>query len=86
MTETSSGARAVARPAGGKQPVKKGNLFARIGLFLRQVVSELRKVIWPGRSDLISYTITVVVFVAILVAIVSVLDIAFAKTVLYVFG
>ena len=86
MTETSSGARPVARPAGSKQPVKRANVFARIGLFLRQVVSELRKVIWPGRSDLITYTLTVVIFVAILVGIVTVLDLAFAKGVLFIFG
>jgi preprotein translocase subunit SecE len=86
VTETSSGARAVARPAGSKQPVKRANVFARIGLFLRQVIAELRKVIWPGRSDLITYTLTVVIFVAVLVLIVTGLDLAFAKLVLLTFG
>ena len=86
MTETSSGARAVARPAGGKTPVKRGNIFARIGLFFRQVIAELRKVIWPGRNDLITYTLTVVVFVAVIIGIVTVLDLGFAKLVLLIFG
>jgi preprotein translocase subunit SecE len=86
VTETSSGARPVARPAGSKAPVKRGNIFARIGLFFRQVIAELRKVIWPGRNDLITYTMTVIIFVAVIVAIVTALDLGFAKLVLFVFG
>ena len=86
MTETSSGSRAVARPASGKTPVKRGNVFVRTNLFFRQVIAELRKVIWPGRSDLITYTLTVVIFVAVIIAIVTVLDLGFAKLVLAVFG
>jgi len=86
VTETSSGARPVARPAGSKTPAKRGNIFTRIGLFFRQVIAELRKVIWPGRNDLITYTMTVIIFVAVIVAIVTALDLGFANIVLFVFG
>ena len=34
-------------------------LFARIALFIRQVVAELRKVVTPTRSELVNYTIVV---------------------------
>ena len=54
--------------------------------FLREVVAELRKVIWPGRRELITYTTVVIVFVAFIVALVSGLDLLFAKGVLAVFG
>ncbi len=54
--------------------------------FLREVVAELRKVIWPGRRELITYTTVVIVFVAFMVALVSGLDLIFAKGVLAVFG
>jgi preprotein translocase subunit SecE len=54
--------------------------------FLREVVAELRKVIWPGRRELITYTTVVIVFVAFMVALVSGLDLLFAKGVLAVFG
>ena len=54
--------------------------------FLREVVAELRKVIWPGRKELITYTTVVIVFVAFMVALVSGLDLLFAKGVLAVFG
>jgi preprotein translocase subunit SecE len=59
---------------------------ARLMRFLREVVAELRKVIWPTRKDLITYTIVVVVFVSFMVALVAVLDLIFAKGVFFVFG
>ncbi len=54
--------------------------------FYRQVVAELRKVIWPGRRELITYTTVVIVFVAFIVALVAGLDLLFAQGVLAVFG
>lgn len=59
---------------------------ARIALFYRQVVAELRKVIWPTRNELITYTAVVIVFVVALAAIVGVFDYIFTKGVLAVFG
>ncbi|MEV7970367.1 preprotein translocase subunit SecE [Sphaerisporangium sp. NPDC088356] len=55
-------------------------------LFYRQVVAELRKVIWPTRKDLISYTTVVLVFVLIMVGLVSGIDFLLTKGVLAVFG
>jgi preprotein translocase subunit SecE len=57
-----------------------------IARFLREVVAELRKVIWPGRRELITYTTVVIIFVAIMVALVAGLDLIFAKGVIAVFG
>ena len=54
--------------------------------FLREVVAELRKVIWPGRRELITYTTVVIIFVAFMVALVAGLDLLFAKGVIAVFG
>ncbi|GII79806.1 protein translocase subunit SecE [Sphaerisporangium rufum] len=70
------------RPSTGR-PAKKRTSPA---LFYRQVVAELRKVIWPTRKDLISYTTIVLVFVLIMVGIVSGLDYLLTKGVLAVFG
>jgi len=61
-------------------------LFARFALFYRQVIAELRKVIWPTRRELITYTTVVVFFVSFLTAIVAVLDALFGRGVLIVFG
>jgi preprotein translocase subunit SecE len=60
--------------------------FGRIARFFREVVAELRKVIWPTRKELLTYTAVVVVFVAFMLAIVGLLDLGFAKGVLAVFG
>ena len=59
---------------------------ASLSRFFREIVAELRKVIWPSRQELITYTIVVVVFVVIMVSIVAGLDIGFAKLVVAVFG
>jgi preprotein translocase subunit SecE len=57
-----------------------------LGRFLREVVAELRKVIWPGRRELITYTTVVIIFVAVMVAIVAGLDVLFSQGVIAVFG
>jgi preprotein translocase subunit SecE len=61
-------------------------LFARIARFIREVVAELRKVNWPSRNELLTYTSVVVVFVVIIVLIVAGLDYGFAWAVGKVFG
>jgi preprotein translocase subunit SecE len=65
---------------------ERPNIFARIRNFIREVISELGKVIWPTRKELLTYTGVVIVFVAIIVTIVGLLDYGFAKAVLFVFG
>jgi preprotein translocase subunit SecE len=65
---------------------KKLGLVARIGLFYRQVISELRKVVWPTRKQLTTYTAVVLVFVSFIIAVVSLLDLVLTKVVFLVFG
>ncbi len=60
--------------------------FARLSLFLREVIAELRKVIWPTRKELIAYTGVVIVFVVIMAAIVALMDYVFGRGVLALFG
>ena len=55
-------------------------------LFVRQVVAELRKVIWPIRRELITYTTVALAFIIVMVAIVTSLDYGFTKLVFEVFG
>ncbi len=63
-----------------------GSLLSRLSRFLREVVAELRKVIWPTRNQLVTYTIVVLVFVTFMVALVSLLDYVFGRGVLFLFG
>ena len=73
------------KPRRGGKRGKKG-LIGRLALFYRQIVAELRKVVWPSRSDLITYTTVVIVFVVVVISFVSVVDWGFNKLVSYVFG
>ena len=61
-------------------------LSGRIGLFYRQIVTELTKVVWPTRNQLTTYTAVVLVFVGFIIAVVSVLDVALTKIIFLVFG
>ena len=60
--------------------------FARVSLFIKQVLAELRKVVTPTRKELLSYTGVVLIFVVIMMALVSALDWVFTLVVTYVFG
>ncbi|QLJ05464.1 preprotein translocase subunit SecE [Streptomyces sp. NEAU-sy36] len=69
---------------GGKR-AKKGPL-KRLATFYRQIVAELRKVVWPTRNQLTSYTTVVIFFVAIMIALVTVIDYGLNHAAKYVFG
>jgi len=64
----------------------KVGVLGRLNRFLREVVSELTKVIWPTRRELVVYTSVVLVFVSFMVAFVALLDLGLARLVLTVFG
>lgn len=42
--------------------------------FFKDMWSELKKVTWPTRKDMVSYTITVIVFILIFAALVGAID------------
>ncbi|MBD0861943.1 preprotein translocase subunit SecE [Gordonia sp. zg691] len=88
-TDSGSGSTVAVKERKTKKKAPAGesrNPFVRIWLFLTQVVAELKKVIWPTRREMITYTIVVLVFVIIMTAFISGLDLAFAKGVLWLFG
>lgn len=55
-------------------------------LFTRQVAAELRKVIWPTRHELITYTTVALAFVIFMTVIVTSLDYGFTKLMFLIFG
>jgi preprotein translocase subunit SecE len=57
----------------------------RIGQFLREVRSELRQVAWPNRSEVVNYTTVTLVTLISLMALIFVLNYAFAKGVFWLF-
>ena len=72
--------------SGGSSERPRLGFFGRFALFIRQIIAELRKVIWPTRKELIAYTTVVVVFVCLMAAIIAGFDYIFTKGVLFVFG
>ncbi|MGN6333228.1 MAG: preprotein translocase subunit SecE [Motilibacteraceae bacterium] len=86
MTETRDTTAAPERERGASRRGGSASPLARLSLFYRQIVAELRKVIWPTRKELVTYTSVVVVFVCIVIAYVSLLDFGFGQAVLHIFG
>ena len=69
----------------GSSQTKEG-LIARTRLFIRQVIVELRRVVWPTRKQVSTYTGVVLVFVTVLSLVVAVFDFLFGKGILVIFG
>jgi len=91
----------VRRPRSSKAPVKKKDAPTRsrkeatLGVteqrtgpvtFVKQSISELRKVVWPTGSQLTQYFVVVLIFVMFMIALVSVLDFAFGWALLKALG
>ncbi len=72
------------------KPKKAGdgrvNPFLFVYNYLKQVVAEMRKVIWPNRKQMLTYTSVVLAFLAFMVALVGLADFGLTKLVLLVFG
>ena len=81
-----AGRTAKSAKAAGKAKEERPNIFERIARFVREVVAEMRKVNWPSRKELLTYTSVVLVFVIVMMSIVGVLDYAFAWMVGHVFA
>ena len=65
---------------------KKRGFIGRVVLFFRQVVDELRKVVWPTRNELWTYFAVVVVFILALMAFTGLLDAGFDRIVRWAFA
>jgi preprotein translocase subunit SecE len=61
------------------------NFIARVILFFKQVVGELRKVTKPTWAELRNYTGVVLAFVAVVMLVISLLDWLFYQGVVFVF-
>ncbi|RII43373.1 preprotein translocase subunit SecE [Galactobacter valiniphilus] len=64
---------------------KKRGFFSAIGLFLAQVVQELKKVVSPTRRELVNYWLVVLAFVVIVMIVVGLLDTLFGQLSMWTF-
>lgn len=74
-------AKATKKDGGGSR-----NPFTFVTTFLRQVVAELRKVIWPNRKQMVSYTTVVLTFLVFMVALIYGTDMGVHRLISLVFG
>lgn len=58
---------------------KKASFGSRVKKFFHDTKAELKKVTWPTKEQLIHNTGVIIVFIIIITAILSILDVAFAK-------
>ena len=83
-------AKAAKKAQAAQKPKKPGdrsaNPFVFVYNYLKQVVAEMRKVIWPNRKQMLTYTSVVLAFLAFMVALVGLADLGLAKLVMLVFG
>ena len=68
------------------RPVPSNDRRTSPTTFYRQVVAELRTVVWPTQQQLITYFVVVLVFVLVIMTIVSLLDLGFGRLIFTVFG
>ncbi|MBW3082791.1 preprotein translocase subunit SecE [Bifidobacterium phasiani] len=66
--------------------VAKPNVFMRIGMFIKQIIDELRKVVTPTSKELFFWALAVLIFVLLLMALVTGMDFGLGKLTLWMFG
>ena len=90
LTESSAEDEAGKKPKKAKKARKAGtqstNPIVYVYNYLKQVVAELRKVIWPNRKQMGTYTSVVLAFLVFMVTLIGLVDLGLAKLVLLVFG
>ncbi|MCK0173786.1 MULTISPECIES: preprotein translocase subunit SecE [Mycobacteriaceae] len=64
----------------------RANPITYVITFIKQVVAELRKVIWPNRKQMVNYTIVVLIFLAFMVALISGVDYGAGRLIGLFFG
>ena len=72
--------------ASNAEKAVKPNVFMRIGLFIKQIIDELRKEVTPTAKELFFWSLGVFIFVVLLMLLVTGMDFGLGKLVLWVFG
>jgi preprotein translocase subunit SecE len=73
------------RPQAPRTAPRPGSRRTRPAAFLREVRGELRKVAWPTRGEVQNYSTVVFVSLVVIIMLIFFLDLAFSKSVLFLF-
>jgi preprotein translocase subunit SecE len=69
----------MAKASPKKPAVKKSKSKKGIGKYFREVISELKKVSWPSRNELINSTIAVIAVVIVFAIVVGIIDLVLGQ-------
>lgn len=76
----------MAKKSSANTSAVKPNVFMRIGLFIKQIIDELRKVVTPTSKELFMWSLAVFIFVILLMVVVTGLDFGLGKLIMWIFG
>ena len=68
--------------SGGGKPTEQKSIWARLAQFLREVRTELERVSWPTRQQMIAFTTVTIITTTVLTLVVFAMDFAFRRGVL----
>jgi preprotein translocase subunit SecE len=76
MAKANKGSSMKSTKSKGGKPAKdaKPNVFVRFGRYLRDVWAELKRVVWPGRTEVLNSSVVVIVTVLFFVAFTFIID------------
>ncbi|RSX55052.1 preprotein translocase subunit SecE [Bifidobacterium dolichotidis] len=66
--------------------VVKPNVIQRIGMFIKQIIDEMRKVVTPTRKQLFMWVLAVFIFVVLLMVLVTAMDFGLGNLAFLIFG
>ena len=69
----------IKKPGAFDEDVKKPGMFAGIAGWLREFKSEIKKIVWPDRKQVVNNTIVVIVSILLIGAFVCLLDLGFEQ-------
>ena len=85
MQREQKAAERTARPRPPVPPPGQRRERVKFRQFIREIQGELRRVVWPSASEVVTYSVVVVVVVTLLTGVVFLLDLGFAESVVQLF-
>ena len=57
----------------------KAKKTGRFGQFFKEVSGEVKKLSWPTKKEIVSYTLTVIAFILLMAVVIYALDLVFGE-------
>jgi len=86
MTDNSSPASPAPKTVQNQKKEKKPGVFKRMEKYLRETRSEVKKVIWPNRQQILNNTLVTVICIVVVSVFIGILDLGFTKGLQWLLG